>query len=360
MATALALRARYWTTVTLAGFAIYTVIAVLGSISTLVYWKQVHFAVNTERFVANRFLEQYTCALFVAPLFWLVERFPLTKGNRPRNAAVLLVAVAAFVLVKYAVFVPLYRAWTGVWGESYWLTVLDNIVPVTFDFAAIIGVAHAMQYYRDAVERERTAADLKTQLVQARLDALRGQLHPHFIFNTLNAAATLMHEDVDGADQMLSQLGDLLRTSLDRSAAEVTLDEELDAARRYLAIMRRRFSDRLTVSCVADSSVRNAMVPTFFMQPLIENALEHGIAQRPGPGRVEISARRLDGTLEVVVEDDGPGVSASTPTPGIGLSNTRARLEHLYGASHALVLEAAPNGGARAVVRIPFRECAAS
>ena len=148
---------------------------------------------------------------------------------------------------------------------------------------------------------------------------------PHFIFNTLNAAATLMHEDVDGADQMLSQLGDLLRTSLDRSAAEVTLDEELERgapiSRRSWA---RRFSDRLTVSCVADPSVRNAMVPTFFIQPLIENALEHGIARRPGPGRVEISARRHDGTLEVVVADDGPGVGATARHPA-SACRTRAR-----------------------------------
>lgn len=356
------MRSRYWTTVTLGGFAVYSVIAVLGSIGTLVYWNQVHFHYDTTQFVANRFLEQYTCALFVPPLFWLVERFPLTRPNRLRHAGALFGAIAVFILVKYAVFVPAFRLWTGAWGDGYWLEVLDNSVPVAFDFTAIIGVAHALQYYRDARERERAAAELKTQLVQARLDALRGQLHPHFIFNTLNAAATLMHEDVDGADQMLSQLGDLLRTSLDRSTAEVTLDEELGVARRYLAIMSRRFSDRLTVSCVADESVLSAMVPTFIMQPLIENALEHGIARRPGPGRVEISARRVDGTLEVVVEDDGPGVTETPVTvpKGIGLSNTRARLQHLYGTAQAFALEAAPNGGARAVMRIPFRECVAS
>jgi LytS/YehU family sensor histidine kinase len=258
-------------------------------------------------------------------------------------------------------FVPAYRLWAGVWPDGYWLLVLDNAVPVAFDFAAIIGVAHALRYYRDATERERATAELKTQLVQARLDALRGQLHPHFIFNTLNAAATLMHEDVDGADQMLTQLGELLRTSLDRSTPEVTLDEEMGVARRYLAIMSRRFSDRLTVSCTADDDVRNAMVPSFIMQPLIENALEHGVARRPGPGRVDITARRVNGTLEVIVEDDGPGVSLIPASPpGIGLSNTHARLQHLYGKSHAFALEPAPSGGARAVVRIPFRECVTS
>lgn len=351
------MRSRYWMTVTLAGFAVYSVIAVLGSISTLVYWNQIHFHYDTTQFIANRFLEEYTCALFVPPLFWLVDRFPLTRPHRYRHAGALLVAVATFILAKYALFVPAYRLWTGVWPDGYWLLALDKAVPVAFDFAAIIGVAHAIRYYRDASERERATAELKTQLAQARLDALRGQLHPQFIFNTLGAASALMHEDVDAADRMLTQLRELLQTSLERPSAEVTLDEEMGIARRYLEITSRRFSDRLTVSCTADDDVRNAMVPSFIMQPLIENALEQGVGRRPGPGRVDITARRVNGSLEVVVEDDGPGVTLIPPVPGgIGLSNTHARLQHLYGKSHAFALEPAPSGGARTVVRIPFRE----
>src|ERR1041385_5617375 len=351
------MRARYYWAATIAGFAIYTAIAILGSTSTLVYWRQAHYPFDAEAFLANRFLEQWTCALFVPALFWLTERFPITPSAlRWRNIGVLAGAVAVFSLVKYSVMLPLYRLWTGHWEMSYWLAVLDNAVPVAFDFFAIIGVAHALRYHRDVGERERVAAELHTQLVQARLDALRGQLHPHFIFNSLNAPGPL---HADAADRMLTQLGELLRMSVDRGESEIPLADELEMADRYLGVMRHRFSDRLTVECTIDANAKQAMVPTFFIQPLIENALEHGIARRRGPGRVEIRARRDDGKLEVIVADDGPGLS-SPPPPGVGLSNTKARLQQLYGDDSAFRLETMRGGGARAVVRIPFRECPAS
>lgn len=353
------MRARYWLTVTLIAFAFYTALAALGAISTLAYWKHTQFNVDVQAFVANRFLEDWTCALFVPVFFWFVERFPITVASWKRRAPIFLLIVGTLILVKYAIMVPLFRVWTGHWGTSYWLSVLDNAVPVAFDFFAIIGVAHALRYHRDVGERERTAAELRTQLAQARLDALRGQLHPHFLFNSLNAAATLMHADVDAADRMITQLGELLRMSVDRRQPEITLREEMRLADCYLGIMRHRFSDRLTVECAIDSAAGQALVPTFFIQPLIENALEHGIARRPGPGRVDIRARRDGAILEVVVADDGPGLSGAPP-PGVGLTNTQARLHHLYGGDSAFRLETVPGGGARAVVRIPFRECVAS
>ena len=352
------MRRRYWLTVTGVAFAIYTVIAVLGSASTLLYFARSHYAVNVRSFLANRCLEQWTCALFAPVLFWLVERFPLTARTWRRHVPVLAAAVSASIFLKYAIMMPLYRLWAGDWGNGYWLAVLDDFVPVSFDFWAIIGVAHALRYYHAVAERERVAAELKTQLVQARLDALRGQLHPHFLFNTLNAAATLMHEDVDAADRMLSRLGELLRATLDRRSTEIPLYEELELTERYLAIMRDRFSDRLRIECAADASVRNALVPTFLLQPLVENAIEHGIARRPGPGRIGITARRENGVLELAVADDGPGLAEYGSAPsGTGLSNTRARLEHLYGTASAFVLEPVTGGGTRSIVRIPYHEC---
>ena len=352
------MRARYWITVIVAGFAVYTAIFVFGTISSYVYFRDVHATIDWRAFMANRFLEQWTCALFVAPLFWLVDRYPLISARLRRHAFVLFVAVLAFVLIKYAIMSPLYRLWTGRWGDSYWLTIIDNAVPVSFDFFAIIGVAHALRYYRAVAERERAAAELQTQLVQARLDALRGQLHPHFLFNTLNAAATLMHEDLQAADDMLSELGTLLRTSLDRVQREITVGEELDLARHYLAIMRYRFSDRLAIHFDVAEDVTRAMVPPFIVQPLLENALEHGIEHRRGAGCVQISAHRRDAQLELTVRDDGPGFG-SAPPAGIGLSNTRARLAQLYGEAGSLTLES-DGSGVRAVVNIPYRECAAS
>ncbi len=352
-------RARYWITVTLAGFAVYSAIAVVGSISTVVYFQRANVVFDPTAFVANRFLEQYTCAVFVPVMFWLVERYPLSRAAWRAHLPMLLGAIACSVFVKYALMLPLYHLWVGDWGIGYWLNVLDNFVPVSFDFAAIMGLAHALRYYRDVGERERAAAELHTQLVQARLDALRGQLHPHFLFNTLNAIATLMHDDVDAADQMLTRLAELLRHSLEHGAPEIPLSEELRLAERYLAIMQHRFSDRLSVRYAADASVVNALVPTFLIQPLVENALEHGIARRPGPGHVGIAARRAHGMLELEVTDDGPGLDDKSPA-GVGLSNTRARLRQLYGDAAGLVLERAHGGGTRAVVRIPYRECAAS
>jgi two-component system LytT family sensor kinase len=354
------MRTRYWATVTVFGFAVYTVFAVLGTISTLIYWTGTGHVTDVPSFVANRVLDAYTTALFVPPFFWLVERFPLMGPLRRRNSTMFVVIVLCSVVIKYAVMLPLFRVWTGHWGSPFWLTVLDDIVPASFGFAAIIGVALALQYYRDIGERERTAAALQTQLVQARLDVLRGQLHPHFIFNSLNAAATLMHDDVDAADHMLTQLADLLRISLERAQAEIALSEELELVERYLSIMRYRFADRLSVVYSVDDNARVALVPTFFLQPLVENAIEHGIARRPGPGQIVITARRPDdSTLELAVADDGPGF-VDEPQSGIGLSNTRERLRQLYGSAGSLVLETAAGGGASVVVRMPFRECATS
>jgi two-component system LytT family sensor kinase len=159
---------------------------------------------------------------------------------------------------------------------------------------------------------------------------------------------------------MLTQLADLLRISLERAQAEIALSEELELVERYLSIMRYRFADRLSVVYSVDDNARVALVPTFFLQPLVENAIEHGIARRPGPGQIVITARRPDdSTLELAVADDGPGF-VDEPQSGIGLSNTRERLRQLYGSAGSLVLETAAGGGARVVVRMPFRECAAS
>ena len=350
---------RRWATVILGSLAIYTAIAVLGSLSAWAYFGAEGTTIDWTSFIANRFLEQWTCAIFVAPLFWLVDRYPAVGPEWSRNACLLFSAVLVFIAVKYAVMLPLYHLWAGRPAEPYYLALIDNAVPVMFDFTAIIGVAHALRYYREVQERERAAAELKTQLVQARLDTLRGQLQPHFLFNTLNAAATLMHENAAAADRMLTELGDLLRMSLDRTQQEITLAEEMELVTRYLDLMRYRFSDRLTVSIAVNQDARDALVPPFIAQPLVENALEHGIAARRGPGRLAIEAHRVHGTLELTVSDDGPGIP-SHAQPGIGLTNVRARLRQLYGSHASLALQPVSGGrGVRAVVHIPYRERAA-
>jgi len=182
------------------------------------------------------------------------------------------------------------------------------------------------------------------------------QLKPHFLFNTLNSISSLMYSDVETADTMLARLSDFLRLTLDRELdQEVTLSEELEFIRRYLEIEKIRFEDRLTVSVDVGSDVGDARVPTLALQPLIENAIHHGIASRPEGGSIAIAARRDAGSLRISVTDDGVGCGADEhPRERIGLANTRARLERLYGAAQKFTFADSPAGGFVVEMVIPF------
>jgi two-component system LytT family sensor kinase len=306
-----------------------------------------------------RAVEELTCAFCFPVIFWLVDRFPIDHRPWWRNAVVLLLASYVVALLKYVVFFPLFLL---VWEHKVSVTgVLVDASQVTFSLVAAIGVAHAVRFYGQAQERERTALQLRQRLSQAQLEALKSQLQPHFLFNALNGVATLMHWDARAADEMLTQLADLLRETLRHPGSyEVTLTEELALLDRYLGVVRARFHDRLTVHSDIDPAVGDALVPHFLLQPLVENALEHGIAQRPGPGCVEIGARRDGDRLRITVVDDGPGLTtdgtgAGTNGTGVGLTNARARLHELYGADQALTLEpVSPAGGACATVSLPY------
>lgn len=254
-------------------------------------------------------------------------------------------------------------------------------VPVTFDmfanfalftlstnllgYGAIAGIVYATDFYRRFRERELLASQLTAQLAQARLSALRMQLNPHFLFNTMNIIAMQVRKAAnDDAVRMLAGLSDLLRYMLEDSRpAEVPLSEELVFVQRYLAIEQVRFQDRLRIEVDAAPGTADALVPTLILQPLVENAIRHGIAHRVQAGRVAIRARRMNGHLRLEVEDDGPGLASElTPAPGtgLGLRNTRARLEQLYGSDQELELEDAPAGGTWVTIRLPYRVTARS
>ncbi len=214
--------------------------------------------------------------------------------------------------------------------------------------------------YRD---RELRARDLAARLAQAQLQVLETQINPHFLFNSLQSIAELMHQDVDAADRMLGQLSDLLRLSLSRFGVhELSLSEELDFVRRYLAIEEIRFSDRLSVEIDIDPEVLEAAVPNLVLQPLVENALKHGVGRRLEHGRIRIAARRQDSHLLLEVIDNGPGILNRRsddvgPRPdGVGIANIRARLEQLFGRDHHFSLQLDPSGGVRAELLIPLRE----
>jgi len=226
---------------------------------------------------------------------------------------------------------------------KYWIVVLGHL---------------SWHYYRAYRERERQAAALATELVQARLQALRMQINPHFLFNTLNTISALVHENPDAADRMIVCLSDLLRRTLDRGdVPEVPLSEELAFLRKYLEIERMRFADRLTVTYDIEPRANELLVPHLILQPLVENALRHGILPREEPGRVSISARLVESeTLEIKVRNDGNGLSqtnGSAGRKGVGLHNVQSRLAQLYGDAQEFTIDNVPEGGVEARIRLP-------
>jgi LytS/YehU family sensor histidine kinase len=245
---------------------------------------------------------------------------------------------------------------------------INNFVMLdVLTYWAIIGGYHALEYHSrfrasevNAARLAARAARLEASMTEARLNALRMELHPHFLFNTLNAISGLVRRrEIDAAVRMLARLGELLRVTLERgSVQQVPLERELSFLRLYLEIERIRFHDRLEVDFEVDPDALDALVPTLILQPLVENAVRHGVARLTGPGRVGVHAAREDGKLVLQVADTGAGFPAGNGGTrlGVGLSNTRARLEQLYGADAALTLGNAPAGGALVTVTLPFRE----
>ena len=215
-------------------------------------------------------------------------------------------------------------------------------------------------YYRAYQDRELANVRLEANLTDARLQALRSQLDPHFLFNTLNAVSTLATQGKSKAVvEMVDRLGQLLRLTLDeRTSQEISLRKELEFLNLYLDIQRVRFADRLTIRTEIAPDTLDALVPTLLLQPLVENAVLHGVGTQTGPGQVGVRATRVNGRLRIQVDDSGPGFDDSaggSTTSGIGLSNTRERLAQLYGANHSFDLGTGPAGDALVTIAIPFR-----
>jgi signal transduction histidine kinase len=218
----------------------------------------------------------------------------------------------------------------------------------------ILGVQAAFLYQRMYREQQVAAAELETRLTQARLESLRLQLHPHFLFNTLNAISAFVGADPERARRMVARLGELLRRTLEGgTAAELTLSQELDLLSPYLEIQRIRFGDRLSFELEVADGVGAALIPTLMLQPLVENAVEHGVKQTRDGARVRLSAQRAGDRLKLEIADNGPGPTRGGN--GVGLANTRARLAGLYGDAHRFELKAVETGGAVVTIELPFR-----
>jgi signal transduction histidine kinase len=309
----------------------------------------------------------YVWAVLTPFVFNLARRFPLESGRLSKNIPIHVAASVFFSLLELLVFV-LIAPYLGMppLRDSF-SAFLMAVIVVDFHFNlltywAILGICVVLDYYRRYREREMKAYQLEARLAQAQLQVLKMQLHPHFLFNTLHAISTLMHRDVEAADRMIARLSDLLRISLETvGVQEVPLKQELELLEKYLEIEQTRFRDRLGVEIKVEPETLDARVPNLILQPLVENAIRHGIVPRAAPGRIEIHAWRENGTLQLEVRDNGRGLpteNQETLKEGLGLSNTRARLRQLYGAEHRFSLCNAPAGGLVVSLAIPFSESA--
>ena len=243
----------------------------------------------------------------------------------------------------------------GPFGPLGFRAVIDAVV-----YAGVVGMTCAAAFLQRSRQRERRTLELEASLAKARLDALRLQINPHFLFNALNAIASLVHTRPDAADDMIGSLSGLLRASLQGDGRhEVPLERELELLRLYTDIERTRFGDRLSFEEVVDPDASGALVPALVLQPLVENAVRHGLEPRPGPGTVRLTARRDGDRLVILVADDGIGCDPERPSrgSGIGLTNVRDRLRALHGddASLAIAPAPAPGGGTVVTLTLPFR-----
>ena len=301
----------------------------------------------------TQLLNWYTCGIGTPLYLWLVRRYPLVGGRVLRRLPLYVVVVLACVVLKYVVWIPLQNALF----HTHWTfasSIVPNVFGVATDQVYFVVLLYAIEFYRTARERRLAAARLEAELSQAQLDALRSQLQPHFLFNTLNAVSALMHQDVDAADEMLARLSDMLRITLSSDGAqETSLRDELVVLRLYLDIMKVRFRERLAAQVDVGENLLDERVPSFLLQPLVENTLRHGMNASSSTVTVEVAARADGPTLSLWVRDDGGGLPPGELQEGIGLRNTRRRLEGLYGDRARLDVAGRANGGTEVRVRIP-------
>lgn len=309
--------------------------------------------------LGTNLFQWYLWAALAPGIIWLARTFPIDRQHWLRSLPVHAVAGVAVALIAWHVNNLFQQYAVGIRRTTPLVYVFhQNLVT----YALVVATTQGYLYYQRYRQGEVRSAQLSAQLAQAQLQALRMQLHPHFLFNTLNAISTLVHKDPEAADHMIARLSDLLRMSLENvGVQEVPLAQEIGFLERYLDIERTRFGDRLVVRMDVAPDTLDASTPYLILQPLVENAIRHGLASRATAGLVSIRTRRTDDMLILEIRDDGPGVPAGGPPKrGVGLSSTQARLEGLYGAAHRFAWTNGEAGGSVVTVAFPFRLLAAA
>lgn len=302
----------------------------------------------------------YVWALLTPAILAIGRRFPLVRaGWWWRSVPALFVAGLVFTVLRIAIRTGVGAVIPGIPTMRFEGALISQFHIQVATFWVILGIGAAFEYYGKYRERELRASQLESRLAQAQLEVLRMQLQPHFLFNTLHTISAFMQEgEIEAADRMISRLSDLLRLALEGAGAqEVPLRQEMDFLRRYLEIQQIRFQDQLRVRLDVPDDLLDAFVPNLILQPLVENAIKHGVTPRAEGGEVSVRVSRDDGVLHVAVRDDGPGVAAEAAGNGngVGLANTRARLDQLYGERHRFSVGNHPDGGALVELAIPYR-----
>jgi two-component system LytT family sensor kinase len=309
------------------------------------------------RRVGRLFQDVWAWAGYTPVILWLADRLPLDRerwGRRlPVHAAIALGFTGVDALLA-TLFAPLLGPSPA---HGILAALARHATAAVLSYFAVLGIGHALRYQRLHAQGRLHASELERQLAQARLGVLEAQLRPHFLFNALHAVASLVRAgDQKGAIRTIAGLGEILRAALrDGDEQEIPLAEELRLAERYLEIERARFEDRLAVRIETDA-LGDALVPRFVLQPLLENAVRHGIAPRPAGGAITVRAARAEAALVLEVIDRGAGrAQPRVHGTGVGLANTRARLRHLYGPAASLALETEADGTTVARVVLPYR-----
>jgi two-component sensor histidine kinase len=347
-------------------FVSWSFVALFFTSQTVVQSHLYQNPVSFLRAMSWQFSSCYVWFVLTPIILWFDSHFRLERGKWTRSLPAHVVFGVIIALLQQsidALVLPRLGYYPGAkfnsYLETYRFYLLVNFHLALFFYWAILGVRYAIEYYQKYRERELRASQLETRLAQARLQVLKMQLHPHFLFNTLNAISELVFKDPESAEQMITNLSDLLRLSLENvGVQEVPLKQELDFLNKYIEIEQTRFHDRLQMKMAIAPETLDASVPNMILQPLVENAIRHGIGVRSIGGNIEIGAARKNGMLHLFVRDDGRGLlngEQQALKEGVGLANTRARLAHLYGDTHRFDLNNSPEGGLIVEMLIPFK-----
>jgi signal transduction histidine kinase len=337
--------------------------AVWSTLALLETFQRICFAQNTGEtkslllLAGIPFIFHTFWALVTVPIILYVRALQRHRIAMPIKAAAHVAAIVAMFVLSILWWIPFQPIFHSPVNRAQILNIASTqIYSSVWYYLVIAGATLGVLYYQNFLAAQVRESEYRATLAEAQLRALKLQLQPHFLFNTLHSASALLRDNPDAADDVLADLGALLRLSLDSpSTHEVTVDEELKALELYLRIQQVRFQEWLTLRLTVDPQTHDAMMPHLLLQPLVENAIRHGIARRATPGTLAVEIKRHKSSLRLTVSDDGPGCNDPAGVrDGIGLSNAKARMETLYGKECSFDIQNSPAGFA-VVIEIPFR-----